>query len=118
MADDLEHIRGSGLLLQQFPQLVEEPRVLDGDDGLIGEGLEQGDLSLGEELDLGAAQRDRADRDAFPHQGHAKDGVDTPASRVCAAFGKFVDLGLHISKMNGPPVEDGSARYRPADQRE
>ena len=36
-ADDLEHVGGGGLLLQRFAQLVEQPRVLDGDDGLGGE---------------------------------------------------------------------------------
>ena len=35
-ADDLEHVGGCGLLLQRFAQLVEQPRVLDGDDGLVG----------------------------------------------------------------------------------
>ena len=38
-ADDLEHVGGGGLLLQRFAQLVEQPRVLDGDDGLGGEVL-------------------------------------------------------------------------------
>ena len=33
-ADDLEHVGGGGLLLQGFAQLVEQARVLDGDDGL------------------------------------------------------------------------------------
>src|SRR6516225_10422688 len=33
-ADDLEHIGGGGLLLQRFAQLVEQARVLDGDNGL------------------------------------------------------------------------------------
>ena len=33
-ADDLEHVGGGGLLLQRFAQLVEQPGVLDGDDGL------------------------------------------------------------------------------------
>ena len=35
--DDLKHVSGRGLLLERFAQLVEQPRVLDGDDGLIGE---------------------------------------------------------------------------------
>ena len=38
-ADDLEHVGGGGLLLQGFAQLVEQPRVLDGDDRLGGEVL-------------------------------------------------------------------------------
>ena len=33
-------------------QLVEQPRVLDGDDGLVGEGLDQLDLLVGEGLHL------------------------------------------------------------------
>ena len=43
-ADDLEHIGGGGLLLKGFTQLTEQPRVLDGDDGLRGE--------IGYEFDL------------------------------------------------------------------
>ena len=47
-ADDLEHVGGGGLLLQGFAQLVEQPRVLDGDDGLGGESSYQFDLLVGE----------------------------------------------------------------------
>ena len=36
-ADDLEHVGSSGLLLKRFTQLVEQARILDGDDGLRGE---------------------------------------------------------------------------------
>ena len=53
--DDLEHLAGRGLLFQRFgeivgalAQLVEQPRVLDGDDGLGGEVLHQLDLLVGE----------------------------------------------------------------------
>src|SRR5262249_47525193 len=56
-ADDLEHVGGGGLLLQGFAQvararlyLVEQPHVLDSDDGLVGEGLDQLDLLIGERL--------------------------------------------------------------------
>ena len=47
-ADHLEHVGGGGLLLQRFAQLVEQPRVLDGDDRLGGEVLHQLDLLVGE----------------------------------------------------------------------
>ena len=54
-ADNLEHLRGRRLLLQRFGELaralllrLEQPRVLDGDHRLIGEGLDQLDLLLGE----------------------------------------------------------------------
>src|SRR5262249_59724408 len=40
-ANNLEHIGGGGLLLQRFAQLVEQSRILDRDDGLVGEHLQQ-----------------------------------------------------------------------------
>ena len=60
-ADDLKHLRRGRLLLQRFSevggalgevvgaltQFVEQPRVLDGDDGLGGEVLDQRDLLVG-----------------------------------------------------------------------
>ena len=51
-ADDLEHVGGGGLLLQQLAQFVEQPRILDGDDGLRGEILHQFDLLVGERAHL------------------------------------------------------------------
>ena len=47
-ADDLEHVGGRGLLLQRFAQLVEQSRVLDGDDGLGGEIRDQLNLFVAE----------------------------------------------------------------------
>ena len=51
-ADDLEHVGGGGLLLQRFAQLAEQPRVLDGDDGLGGEVRHQRNLLVGERAHL------------------------------------------------------------------
>src|SRR5262245_19084834 len=45
--DDLEHVRGRRLLLERFAQFVEQPRILDGDDGLGGEILRQLYLLVG-----------------------------------------------------------------------
>ena len=54
-ADDAQHLGRHCLLLQQLgeivgtlAQFVEQPRVLDGDDGLGGEVLQQLDLLVGE----------------------------------------------------------------------
>src|SRR5437867_136417 len=67
-ADDLQDFAGGGLLLQRVGQglvpgleLLEQAHVLDGNDRLVGEGLEQADLPLGEGPYLGAAEADRAD---------------------------------------------------------
>jgi len=47
-ADDLEHVGGGGLLLQRLAQLVEQARVLNGNEGLSGESLDERDLFVGE----------------------------------------------------------------------
>ena len=44
----MQHVGGGGLLLQRFAQLIKQPRILDGDDGLGGEVLDQLDLLVGE----------------------------------------------------------------------
>ncbi len=60
------------LLLQRLLRLIEQPHVLDGDDRLVGEGLEQADLLIRERDRLGPSELDGADRDAFADQGHAQ----------------------------------------------
>ncbi|MGC2080348.1 MAG: hypothetical protein WA728_30910 [Xanthobacteraceae bacterium] len=50
--NDLEHIGGGGLLLQRFAQFIQQPRVLDGDGRLVGEGFYKLDLLVGEWLDF------------------------------------------------------------------
>ena len=59
--DDLEHVGGGGLLLQRFAQLAEQPRVLDGDDGLRSEVFNQLDLFVGKRADFLTIDRDNAD---------------------------------------------------------
>jgi hypothetical protein len=55
----LQHFRGRRLLLQRLAQIVgalaqfvEQPRVLDGDDGLRSKVLHQLDLLVGERADV------------------------------------------------------------------
>src|SRR5262249_52624780 len=80
-ADDLEHVGGGGLLLQRFAQivgalsqLVEEPRVLDGDDGLVGEAPDQLYLLVGEWADLLAVDNNSARQLGFLQHRDAKHG--------------------------------------------
>ena len=42
--DDLEDFGRRGLPLQRLLGLVEQPHILDGDHGLVGEGLQQLDV--------------------------------------------------------------------------
>ena len=73
-ADDTQDLGGRCLLLQRLAQLVEQARVLDGDDGLIGEGCQKSDVILLERAHLGPANYDSAERTTFPYQGHAEGG--------------------------------------------
>src|SRR5215831_17202424 len=73
-ADDTEDLGGRRLLLQRFAQLIEQARVLDGDDGLIGEACQKSDVILLERAHLGPANYDSAERTTFPYQGHAEGG--------------------------------------------
>ena len=75
-ADDLQHIAGRRLLLERLGEVAvpglelrEQADVLDGDDGLVGEGLEQGHLLLGERSCFDAPERDGADGVLLSQEG-------------------------------------------------
>src|SRR5262245_29332696 len=61
-ADDLEHVGSGSLLLERLAQLVEQPCVLDGDDGLRSEALDQFDLLIAKRTDLLARNGHSADK--------------------------------------------------------
>ena len=91
-ADDLEHVGGGGLLLQRFAQLVEQPGVLDGDDGLRGEILHQRDLLIGERPHLLAVDSDPPDQLVVLEHRHDDEGASAgqveklPEGRVGRLF--------------------------------
>ena len=78
-ADHLEHVSGGGLLLQRFPQLAEQPGVLDGDHRLRSEVLHQCDLRVGERSYLLPIDHDGADQLTVLEHRHRQEG-----SRACA----------------------------------
>src|SRR5262249_18954916 len=68
-ADNAEHLSRCRLMLQRLAQFCvalleffEEPHVLDGDHGLVGEGLEQGDLFFRERANFQPANQNGPDR--------------------------------------------------------
>ena len=69
-ADDLEHVGGGSLLLQDSPQLIEQAGVLDGDDGLGGKVFDQLYLLVGERAHLLAIDDDRPDQTIILEHGH------------------------------------------------
>ena len=60
----------AGELLRPRLQLAEQAGVLDGDHRLVGEGLEERDLVVGEPAGLAAGHRDRPDRLVVTEQRH------------------------------------------------
>jgi hypothetical protein len=113
----LELLYGMG----EFPgprlELAEQPDVLDGDDRLVSEGLEEGDLAPCKAQGGCAADLDRPDGRIFPHQGNAENRAKPHSTCVLTGHGKFGDFDLGIDEVDGPPVEHRSASRRLADQR-
>ena len=70
--DNAQDFTRGRLLLQRFLEFLEQPHVLDGDHGLVGEGLEQLDLLVGEGTNLDVGGSDYTDRDAFAQQWRGK----------------------------------------------
>jgi hypothetical protein len=111
--DDPEDLRRRRLLLQRFGQvlvpalqLLEEPHILDRDDGLVGEGPHQLDLFIAEGLDLRPPDRDDSDDGGFPEHRDGEDCADLFAAltRSPTVFGVRQD----VRDVNDPAFEDGS----------
>jgi len=76
-ADDLQHFARRGLVFERFfevararVQFIEQPDILDRDDGLVGEGLQEIDLRLRKRRDVTALDVDCPDRDAVAQHWH------------------------------------------------
>ena len=77
----------------------------DGDDRLLGEGLQQRDLAVGEAADLCTCQHHRADRRAVAQQRQRYLRLVTEIANGRTNSG----YGRHVAHMNGLPVEDRPA---------
>src|SRR5512145_445368 len=92
-----------------FLEFLEQPHVLDGNHGLVGEGLEQSDLLVSEGLDLSASERDRTDSFALAQERNAQSGAVTKLLGGRAAFGKLVHLRLEIRRLNRLPIKNSAS---------
>ena len=87
------------------PEFLEQPNVLDGDDGLVGEGFEQFDLSVRERTHFNAAYNDDTDRRTLSEQRRYQDGANTRDPVQIFALGILViKYRLHVRNVNGPAV--------------
>ena len=106
-ADRLQHVCGRRLLLQRVGEiarsrlhLVEQARVFDRDDGLVGEGLDKFNLTLRKPAWLSKRQRQSAFDAGFPQQWNAQKRARDIAVRrhrnrifrIVAKIGNFLDM--------------------------
>ncbi|MFZ0151682.1 MAG: hypothetical protein WAM72_25695, partial [Xanthobacteraceae bacterium] len=71
-----------------MPQFIEQPRILDGDDGLGGEVLHQRNLFIGERPDFGAVDKNGADQHIVLEHRHGHRGSRASESS-CRSGGEF-----------------------------
>ena len=81
--DDAQDLAGGRLLLEGLGevgilglQLAEQPGVLDGDGRLVGEGLHQGDVTVGERQDLVPVDDDHPEQLVRPEHRDGEHGPD------------------------------------------
>src|SRR5215813_15318548 len=75
--DDLQDISRCRLLLQRVPQFVEQPRILNGDDGLVGKRRYQLDLLFRKWFRRGLSDEDDADDVVLAQERNAECGTIT-----------------------------------------
>jgi hypothetical protein len=103
--DNAKHFRCRGLLLERFgeivsalPQLIEQPRVLDGNDGLISKDRYQFNLPFGKRLNDSAQQANHADCHSVVEQRNTQHGA--VFSETCRFALFVVGIGETIFNMD------------------
>ena len=87
-------------------QLLEEADVLDGDHGLIGEGLQQLDLVVGERAGLLPSDRDGADWSPLAQHRHPE---RTPSTESLAERLRILSVDTDVWDMHHGALENGAA---------
>jgi hypothetical protein len=98
---------GGGLILERLLQIsftrllsLQQPCVLDGNDGLVGEGLEQINLPVGERPHLGTSKRYCANCSAGTHQRDNNDSAVPLSLGKVTPFRKVNYFGLQVSNVD------------------
>src|SRR5262245_25976230 len=108
-ADDAQNLARGRLLLERLLRLVEQPDILDRDDGLGGKGLQERDVAVGERADRRAPDRDRPDRLALAYQRDGQDRSEAGRARPGLALRELAGYG-QIVDVDGPTVEQRAPR--------
>ena len=113
--DDPQDLAGGRLLLEGLGQVAvlrlqlrEQADVLDGDDGLVGEGRHQVDLLLGEGPDVAPPHDQGPDGFALAEERHGQHGAIAEGGLLNRRRGVLGVLP-HVVDVNDPALEDGPA---------
>src|SRR4029453_19305081 len=98
--------------LVAYLHFLEQAHVLDRDRRLVGEGVEQGHLPIGERAHISAPDDNRPGRFAHTEQRSGQDRTVTEALGADTALAVLVGLGLHIRDVDRASVKDGSPGWR------
>jgi hypothetical protein len=110
--DDTKDLARRGLLIERLGELavprldlLEQPHVLDRDDGLVGEGRDEGDLAVVEGFDSRATHRDYADHAPLAHHG---DGQERPVAHESLGLALLVvGIGEYVGDVDRAPLGGG-----------
>jgi hypothetical protein len=86
------------------------PSLLDGDHRLVGEGLQEGDLLVGEGLDFPPPRRDDTDEGALAEHRDGEDRLQ-PFPQECRKRG-VLRVREYVSDVHWPALERGAAGRR------
>src|SRR5262252_1311696 len=91
----------------------EQPRVLDGDHGLVGEGVDELDLAFGEWAHFDASNEDHPNSLACVNQRDRQHGANTGLDCNLPVLGVFICFGQDVCDLNRSPVDDGASCNAP-----
>ena len=122
-ADHAEDVAAAGLLGQRLGEvaglclhLIEQPRVLDRDHGLVGEGLQQGDLLFVEGAHFLSPQQNGADTFVLAQQRHGKNASNPHEPERSDNSRLEVNSRASAANMSGTCTVARSMKARPDDQ--
>ena len=103
--------------MERFAQLIEQPRVLNGDHGLVREGAQQFSLLVGKRPRIAPYDVQRANRLIAAHHRHYRHGAVSAGQQILCPCRQFLRRLMRVSKINFAPVKDRCARDKLVRQR-
>jgi hypothetical protein len=113
LARDLKIFDSFGKLAGSRLDLFEQAGVFNRDYGLVRKGIDELDLTFGEQAHFGAPDYDRANGLARVDQRDAERCAITELECILVALGVFIRFGEEVCDLNCSAVDDGTPRNEP-----